>query len=1250
MRPRRRITYFLLALAAMGLGLVAQGFFSRDLKSDALVVYVIAAALFLYAAIRAERAEDLQSDRPSPGSSIRFPLLVAGILGVALAQNLYFGYELGAREHPNGAWLMWGISLIIFMAAVALVDYGRARWPSREGGGGHRWWPRELPPRLEIAGLAGAVVLASFLRVYQINVFPEGCWFDEAQNGLETLKILTDDSYRPVYIGGATQLPAMFFYGLAMFFKAFGSGLLSIRALTTLAGILTIPILYLFVREMWGWRVALLSAFFLAVSRWHINFSRFGMNGILTPFLGALLFFLLLRALRTRRFPYYAGAGLVLGAGLHSYIGFWLMPLVLIVFLVRKLFPHPLIFLRQHYQGLLILFVGALMVFSPLGWYAKENPDDFMARTQTTNIVRNREPGEVVSALSTSLSKHLLMFNYRGDPNGRHNLPGRPMLDTATSILFVLGLVYCLYRWKRPGSFLLLIWFIAMLSAGVLSLEFEAPQAYRTIGILPVIAIFPSLALQGVCKTFEEGFGKKAWPLLAGLVGLILVQAGWANYDVYFHQQTQDRSVWAAFSGPETRIARHLQAYEGDYDLYLAPVYVGHPTLRFLAPDAPRQVPFDPILHVPAKGHAFGEFRAHLGGQAEAVQISREEAPSQDVVYVLDTHYSYLFPLLRAAYPGGIFEEEMDDWRHVVFLSGWVPAREVSGVRGLDGRYYRGEEWQGEPFLKRSGEAIDFNWSDVDAPSTAPFSVQWEGMLFVPRYDRYSLGLDSAGPSQLLLDGMLLVDNPGGSHADAAAVLYRGLHHIEVKYAQSEPQGNIQLYWMSPGSELQVIPQAALYSPAIPSFGLVGSYYPNDTWTGEQAYRQLDPGMSFLFHFFPLPRPYSVEWTGQIYIPMDGIYRFATESIDYSWVYLDEKMVVDNGREVNRYVEGSVQLAQGWHPIRVRYLNRIDHAHLYLYWIPPGGAREIVPSTNLSPAEGALEAPVEAPLEPEPVAVSPVSLTLEMKSVWTEEEGYEVLEEPRGIAVDSGGDVYVADRGAGLVLKYDAEGGLLASWDGTMEGGARFAEPFDVAVGLEDRVYVLDSAARHLRAFHSDGSPLSGFKGLDGLYNPRGIGVAPSGDIYVADTGGERVIHFSSSGELLGQYGGGGPMAGLISQPTDVAVDSRGFLYIADPNLGRVVQLDDRGLQRQGWAIAPANTMDSPHLAVGNRGEIYLTDPEAGHLLVFDGTGNLVESFGSTGRGPGQFRKPVGVGIGPDGDVYVADTGNRRVQVLASAD
>jgi DNA-binding beta-propeller fold protein YncE len=1100
-----------------------------------------------------------------------------------------------------------------------------------------------------MAALTGAIGVSIFLRVYQIQVFPEGCWFDEAQNGLEALRILASDGYRPVYIGGVTQLPAMFFYGVALFFRIFGPGLLTIRALTALVGILTVPVLYLFVRELWGGRVALLSAFFLAVSRWHINFSRFGMNGILTPFFGALLFFLLLRALRTRKLLDYAGAGLILGIGLHSYIGFWLMPLVLFAFLVRKLLPNPGLFLRGHYQGLLILFLGALMVFFPLGWYAKENPDDFMARTQTTNIVRNREPGEVVSALSTSLSKHLLMFNYRGDPNGRHNLPGWPMLDTITSVLFVLGLAYCLYRWRRPESFLLLVWFAAMLSAGVLSLEFEAPQAYRTIGILPAIAILPALALRGVWKTFEEGFGEKAWPLFAGLMGLILVQVGWANYDSYFHEQARDRSVWAAFSGPETRIARLLQTFEGDYDLYLAPVYVGHPTLRFLAPNAPRQIPFDPILHVPAKGRAFGESRAQFGGQGEAVEISGEEAPSRDAVYVLGTNYSYLLPLLRTIYPGGVFEEEMDDWSHVIFLSGWVPAREVSGVRGLDGRYYHGEEWQGEPFLKRSGETSSFEWDEEDAPSAAPFSVQWEGKLFIPRYDRYTLGVDSTGPCQLRLDGTLFVDSPGGSYSDATAILFRGLHDIEVRYAQSEPQGHMRLYWVPPGSGLQVIPHPALYSPAVPRFGLVGSYYPNDTWAGQPAYRQLDPGMSFLFHFFPLPRPYSVEWAGQIYIPTEGIYQFATESIDFSWVYLDEELVVDNGREINRYVEGAVQLGAGWHPIRVRYLSQSDHAHLYLYWIPPGGAREIVPSANLSPDRGALEPPVSVAPEPEPVAASPISLTLELESVWME-EGYEALEEPRGIAVDSEGDVYIADRGAGLVLKYDANGELLASWDGTMEGGARFEEPFDVAVGLEDQVYVLDSAARHVRAFDSDGMPLSDFASLDGMYNPRGIGVGPSGDIYVADTGGGRVLRFSGSGELLGQYGGGGPMAGLISQPTDVAVDSRGFLYIADPNLGRVVQLDDRGLQRQGWAIPPANTLDGPHLTVGNLGEVYLTDPEGGRLLVFDGSGNLVESFGSTGPEPGQFRKPIGVGVGPDGDVYVADTGNRRVQVISRGD
>ena len=64
-----------------------------------------------------------------------------------------------------------------------------------------------------------------------------------------------------------------------------------------------------------------------------------------------------------------------------------------------------------------------------------------------------------MAALENSLVRHIKMFNLQGDGNGRHNLPGAPAVDFVSGALFVVGLGYCLYRWRSPAFILMALWF-----------------------------------------------------------------------------------------------------------------------------------------------------------------------------------------------------------------------------------------------------------------------------------------------------------------------------------------------------------------------------------------------------------------------------------------------------------------------------------------------------------------------------------------------------------------------------------------------------------------------------------------------------------------------------------------------------------------------------------------------------------------------------------------------------------------------
>ena len=78
-----------------------------------------------------------------------------------------------------------------------------------------------------------------------------------------------------------------------------------------------------------------------------------------------------------------------------------------------------------------------------------------MQRTQTVSVFTNRDEPSLLKAVANNTQKHLLMFNYKGDNNGRHNLPGAPTLDKLSAILFALGLGVALARRDNVGRFFL---------------------------------------------------------------------------------------------------------------------------------------------------------------------------------------------------------------------------------------------------------------------------------------------------------------------------------------------------------------------------------------------------------------------------------------------------------------------------------------------------------------------------------------------------------------------------------------------------------------------------------------------------------------------------------------------------------------------------------------------------------------------------------------------------------------------------
>jgi hypothetical protein len=129
--------------------------------------------------------------------------------------------------------------------------------------------------------------------------------------------------------------------------------------------------------------------------------------------------------------------------------------------------------------------------------------------------------------------------------------------------------------------------------------------------------------------------------------------------------------------------------------------------------------------------------------------------------------------------------------------------------------------------------------------------------------------------------------------------------------------------------------QRALYSPPVSNSGLLGKYYTSPDWQGAPALERIDPTLNLYFHLTPLPRPYSVEWTGTLNVPQSGRYELGLRAVDQARLYLDGQLAVD-ASVPDEVTQALLELAAGPHDLRITYQDLTGRSRIHLYWTRRG--------------------------------------------------------------------------------------------------------------------------------------------------------------------------------------------------------------------------------------------------------------------------------------------------------------------------
>ena len=215
--------------------------------------------------------------------------------------------------------------------------------------------------------------------------------------------------------------------------------------------------------------------------------------------------------------------------------------------------------------------------------------------------------------------------------------------------------------------------------------------------------------------------------------------------------------------------------------------------------------------------------------------------------------------------------------------------------------------------------------------------------------------------------------------------------------------------------------------------------------------------------------------------------------------------------------------------------------------------------------------------------------------------------------------------------------------------------PIDVAVGNDDRIYVLcraDNASLIRRYSYAD-EDLGSIGGVgkdDGQFMwPAAIASDPDENIYVSDEFLNRITLFDKDGEFLTKWGSPGAGAGELNRPSGIALDADRNVYVSDTLNHRVQKFtrDGEFITAFGEFGGAEGELNMPWgIAIDDEGCVYVADWRNDRVQKFSGEGEFIAAFGESGCGEGEFNRPTDVAVDADGDIYVADWGNDRVQMF----